>query len=200
MIDAPASTAASYASRRNGSSEREASSALNSTSWSGPTMRLAWATQFRMRSRTSSRLVRSLWVMWMSLVAMKTWSCRFRAGSSAAAATVTSAGTQRASAAMAGASSAAPTSAEMRRTASASPGEAAGNPASMTSTRSRASCLAIVTFSSTVSAAPGVCSPSRRVVSKTRMRAAIRPRPRPVPTRPSRGRRRPSRRAPASDR
>ena len=47
--------------------------------------------------------VRSLCVMWMSLVAMKTCSWRLRAGSSAAAATVTSAGTHRASAAMAGA-------------------------------------------------------------------------------------------------
>ena len=43
----------------------------------------------------------------------------------------------------------------MRFTASASPGDAAGKPASMTSTRSRASCFATLTFSSTVSAAPG---------------------------------------------
>ncbi|CAK0780068.1 hypothetical protein CCP4SC76_7200008 [Gammaproteobacteria bacterium] len=41
-----------------------------------------------------------------------------------------------------------------------------GKPASMTSTRIRSSALAILTFSSLVMEAPGLCSPSRRVVSK----------------------------------
>ena len=43
-----------------------------------------------------------------------------------------------------------------------------GNPASRMSTFSRASCSAISTFSARVSAMPGACSPSRRVVSKIR--------------------------------
>ena len=52
-------------------------------------------------------------------------------------------------------------------TARRSAGEAAGKPASMTSTPNRASCRATSSFSSTFSAAPGDCSPSRRVVSET---------------------------------
>ena len=52
------------------------------------------------------------------------------------------------------------------RTASKSPGLATGKPASMMSTRMRSSCLAIRTFSSRVMDAPGLCSPSRNVVSK----------------------------------
>jgi hypothetical protein len=58
------------------------------------------------------------------------------------------------------------TSRAMVRTASNSPSDAAGNPASMTSTPSWASAWAIASFASAVSAAPGVCSPSRSVVSK----------------------------------
>ena len=50
-------------------------------------------------------------------------------------------------------------------TDSKSPGLAAGNPASMTSTFSRSSAFAILTFSSRVIDAPGLCSPSRNVVS-----------------------------------
>ena len=53
-------------------------------------------------------------------------------------------------------------------TASNSPGELIGKPASRMSTFSRASCSAISTFSAFVSAMPGACSPSRRVVSKIR--------------------------------
>ena len=51
-------------------------------------------------------------------------------------------------------------------TASKSPGEVLGNPASMMSTPKRSSCLAISILSAAVSATPGDCSPSRRVVSK----------------------------------
>jgi len=51
-------------------------------------------------------------------------------------------------------------------TASKSPGLAAGKPASITSTRMRSSWRAIRTFSSRVMDAPGLCSPSRNVVSK----------------------------------
>src|SRR6476660_4744938 len=56
------------------------------------------------------------------------------------------------------------------RTASKSPGDAAGNPASMMSTPRRTRASAISSFSSTVIVAPGDCSPSRNVVSKTQMR------------------------------
>ena len=51
-------------------------------------------------------------------------------------------------------------------TASKSPGEVIGKPASITSTPSRASCLAISTFSWVFSEIPGDCSPSLSVVSK----------------------------------
>ena len=48
------------------------------------------------------------------------------------------------------------------------PRDEIGNPASRMSTLRRASCSAISTFSGLVSAMPGACSPSRRVVSKIR--------------------------------
>ena len=51
-------------------------------------------------------------------------------------------------------------------TASKSPGLATAKPASITSTRNRSSIFAILTFSSFVIEAPGLCSPSRKVVSK----------------------------------
>src|SRR6476659_10958089 len=54
------------------------------------------------------------------------------------------------------------------RTASNSPCDEIGKPASRMSTCSRASCSAISTFSALVSAIPGACSPSRRVVSNMR--------------------------------
>src|SRR5438477_1324658 len=50
-------------------------------------------------------------------------------------------------------------------TASKSPFEEAGKPASITSTRMRSSCRAMRSFSSLVIEAPGLCSPSRMVVS-----------------------------------
>ena len=50
-------------------------------------------------------------------------------------------------------------------TDSKSPGLAIGKPASITSTRIFSSALAIRTFSSLVMDAPGLCSPSRKVVS-----------------------------------
>ncbi len=51
-------------------------------------------------------------------------------------------------------------------TASFSPLEVIGMPASIVSTPSLSSCLAIVSLSSTVNETPGVCSPSLKVVSK----------------------------------
>src|SRR6266508_389965 len=50
-------------------------------------------------------------------------------------------------------------------TASKSPFEEAGKPASITSTRILSSCRAMRSFSSLVIEAPGLCSPSRMVVS-----------------------------------
>ena len=54
----------------------------------------------------------------------------------------------------------------MALTASKSPSLEAAKPASMTSTRSRSSWRAMRSFSSRVIDAPGLCSPSRSVVSK----------------------------------
>src|SRR5207247_5712245 len=56
----------------------------------------------------------------------------------------------------------------IRRTPSCSPFEVIGKPASMTSTPSLSSACAIWSFSSGMRETPGVCSPSRSVVSKTR--------------------------------
>ena len=58
-------------------------------------------------------------------------------------------------------------------TASKSPGEVIGKPASITSTPSRASCVAISTFSCVLSEIPGDCSPSRSVVSKISTRSCL---------------------------
>ena len=60
----------------------------------------------------------------------------------------------------------------MRSTLSKSPGEAMGKPASMTSTPSSASACAMRSFSSMFIEKPGLCSPSRSVVSKMMMRSA----------------------------
>ena len=58
-------------------------------------------------------------------------------------------------------------------TASKSPFDDAAKPASITSTRSRSSCFAMRSFSSQVIDAPGLCSPSRKVVSKMIKRSVI---------------------------
>ena len=50
-------------------------------------------------------------------------------------------------------------------TASASPLDVIGNPASIVSTPSLSNCIAIFNLSSGVRLTPGVCSPSRNVVS-----------------------------------
>ena len=56
-------------------------------------------------------------------------------------------------------------------TARKSPSDAIGNPASMISTPISSSSSAISSFSSWVIVAPGLCSPSRRVVSKITTRS-----------------------------
>ncbi len=58
-------------------------------------------------------------------------------------------------------------------TASKSPSEAAGNPASITSIPSFSSWPARRSFSAVFMLAPGLCSPSRRVVSKMITRSSI---------------------------
>ena len=58
------------------------------------------------------------------------------------------------------------TSAQMRRTASISRSDTAGKPASMTSTPAAARALAMTTLSSTEKRTPGICAPSRKVVSE----------------------------------
>src|SRR5882762_5799020 len=60
-------------------------------------------------------------------------------------------------------------------TASKSPFEEAGKPASITSTRMRSSCRAMRSFSSLVIEAPGLCSPSRMVVSNMMSRSFMVP-------------------------
>ena len=55
---------------------------------------------------------------------------------------------------------------EIAQMDSKSPGEAAAKPASITSTPRNSSCLAIRSLSCGLILAPGLCSPSRRVVSK----------------------------------
>src|SRR5213596_2362092 len=60
-------------------------------------------------------------------------------------------------------------------TASKSPFEEAGKPASITSTRMRSSCRAMRNFSSLVIEAPGLCSPSRMVVSNMMSRSFMVP-------------------------
>ena len=59
------------------------------------------------------------------------------------------------------------------RTASKSPLEAIGKPASITSTRMSSRILASSSFSSSDIEAPGDCSPSRMVVSKTMTWSAL---------------------------
>ena len=102
--------------------------------------------------------------MWIWLVEMNVWIRQSSAPFSASAARRMSPSVVRASAAITGPR----TLDAISATASNSPSDETGNPASRMSTFSRASCSAISTFSARVSAMPGACSPSRRVVSKIR--------------------------------
>src|SRR5260221_14017961 len=106
--------------------------------------------------------MRGLCFMWIGLVAMKTCTRPELAPLIASPARFTSLSFARASEHTVESFTAAATA----RMASKSPGLAAANPASITSTRRRSSCLPMRTFSSLVMAAPGLCSPSRIVVSK----------------------------------
>ena len=164
---APARMAASNTRHRKSTSDRVASSALNSTS---PTRVRACATARCAVSSTSSGDIRSLRAMWMGDVAINVCTRARSAGRTASAAASTSFGFARASPQMTGPR----TPAAMPRTPSNSPGEEMGNPASMTSTPSRASCRAISSFSPGHMEKPGDCSPSRRVVSKMKTLSAMR--------------------------
>ena len=141
---------------------RVASSALHSTS----SVRLrARVTEAPTASSTAFGPIWSLCFMWTGLVEMKVWMRgRLRALERLAGTVdILEAGTRRARTR--------PRSSRawrLRCTASKSPGEEIGNPASMMSTPIASSISATSSFSRSVIAAPGDCSPSRNVVSKIR--------------------------------
>ncbi len=165
IVVAPSSRAISSTSAVNSSSERVASMGENSTS---SHRRLAWATAARAWPFTSSRVVWSWWVMWMSLVEMKVWMRGRSESFTAFQAASMSCTFVRARPAITGPW----TERAICCTDSKSPGEVIGKPASMMSTPSRASWWAISTFSATLSEMPGDCSPSLSVVSKILTRLA----------------------------
>jgi len=105
--------------------------------------------------------------MWTGLVEMKVWIRPRLAGRMASAQRSMSAWPARARPQTV----LSVTISEMRRTDSKSPLEAMGKPASMTSTRMSSRILASSSFSSRDMEAPGDCSPSRMVVSKTMTRS-----------------------------
>src|SRR3989339_932858 len=144
---------------RKSNSVGEASSGENSTS---STYFNACLTPFTAKLRISSFALRSLYFLWISEVARKTWILGFSAFSSALAALSISFSTARARPA----TETPRISRAILLTDSKSPGDDTGNPASITSTFSKANCLAMLTFSLISRLAPGDCSPSRSVVSK----------------------------------
>jgi hypothetical protein len=159
MVVAPALMVASKMRQRKSTSERTASSAENSTS------SVYWRASFTARtaaSSTASGSMRSLCCMWMGLVAMNVCTRPRLAPFTASPARFTSLSLARASEQTVESFTAAATA----RIASKSPGLEAAKPASITSTRRRSSCLPMRILSSFVMAAPGLCSPSRIVVSK----------------------------------
>ncbi len=159
MVVAPASITASKMRHRNSRSERPASSAENSTS------SVYWRARFTARTAavtTSSGVMRSFFSMCSGEVAMKVWMRGATAGRSASPARSMSASPVRASAHTRESFTISATP----LTAAKSPGLDAGKPASITSTFRRSSALAMRSLSSRLMAAPGLCSPSRMVVSK----------------------------------
>src|SRR5512146_338020 len=159
IVVAPAAIAASIRRHRKSGSERPASSGENSTLSVYPRAQPIALTAC---SSTCSGVMRSFICMWIGELAMNVWMRIERAGFNASPARRTSFSLARASpqtvlSVIARA---------MSCTASKSPFDEAGKPASITSTRSRSSCRAMRSFSSFVIDAPGLCSPSRNVVSK----------------------------------
>ena len=160
IVVAPASIQRCTISSTKWGSARVASMGLNST------LLVYFAARRTIASAcvtTCSRSFFSWCAIWMSLVLMNTWMRGSAAFFTDSHAISTSDSTARASAQILTSR----TSAEIRLTASRSPGVEQGKPASMMSTPSRCSCLAISTFSSGVNATPADCSPSRSVVSNT---------------------------------
>ena len=140
-------------------SERAASSPENSISSNLPLANSKMDFTF---SRTCSRVIFNLYFMWISDVAMNTCKRLRSASFNASIAFCTSFSLARANAQIV-----APlTSRAIVCTASKSPGDAAGKPASITSMPRRTRPFAISIFSGVCKDTPGVCSPSRRVVSK----------------------------------
>ena len=147
-------------------SERNASSQENSTS---SVYSRAIFTAFTAASRTCCGDIFNLCSMCNGLVAMKVWMRFFTAGCIASPAARTSRSLARDSEhtvdlviVLA-----------MVLMASKSPGLAAAKPASITSTPNFSNWRAIRIFSSLVMAAPGDCSPSRKVVSKMMTRLLL---------------------------
>ena len=159
MVPAPAAIAASTTRHRKSRSERPASSGENSTS---SVCRRARRTAAAACSSTCSSRMRSFRRMWIGEVAMKVWMRGRAAPASASAARSMSRSSARARPHTAHSVIAAPIS----RTAANSSGLAIGKPASITSTRSCCRARAIFSFCARVIDAPGLCSPSRSVVSK----------------------------------
>jgi hypothetical protein len=159
IVVAPAAIDASTSRQRKSGSERPASSGENSML---SVYSRAQPIDFTACARTCSGVIRSFIFMWMGELARNMCRRPDLAPLIASPARRTSFSLARASAhtvlfliALA-----------MAFTAEKSPFDDAGKPASITSTFSRSSCLAIRIFSSAVIEAPGLCSPSRKVVSK----------------------------------
>ena len=152
------------ASIRYSGSVRIASSAENSTSSHSSRAR---RTALAPTSSTCSRLMLSLCRRWIGLVARKMWMRERPAFSVARATASISPDWARARPQIVGPR----TSLATARTDSKSPSDACGNPASITSTPRSASACAMRSFCARVIENPGACSPSRSVVSKTRMRS-----------------------------
>ena len=166
MVVAPAAMARSTTSTRKSGSVRAASSAENSTS----SQRSRAYSMAPVETRTTSAgVIFSLNSRWMGLVARKTCTRLRGAGASALRAASMSGRLARASAQITGPS----ICRAMASTAWKSPGEATGKPASMTSTPSEASARATCSFWERFMLAPGACSPSRSVVSKTITRSSV---------------------------
>ena len=157
-VVAPASITASSTSFKNPISLLPASSQLNSTSSQNVFAYLTASTAF---FTTWSGVIFSLYSIWIGLVAMKVWILWNFALFTASPAAFMSRSNAR----------------ESEHTievftwslilliASKSPGLAAAKPASITSTPSFSSCRASWIFSCAFIDAPGLCSPSLRVVS-----------------------------------
>ena len=160
MVVAPAAIATLTTSAMKSMSVRVASSHENSTS---EVKALARVTAWRAASTTWSRVIRSLCSRWMSEVAMKVWIRGLLATRSDSMAASMSSSFVRARDATTHS-----TACETAWMPSTSPGDEIAKPASITSTPRRSSWRAISTFSPALSAIPGDCSPSRRVVSKMR--------------------------------